>query len=260
MSRALAVILFATVACSRADDAAPAPPTSTEASAPAEARVARTATLSLTVTAWEPFEARATEAIRAAGGHLADRTLTHTDGAVSHAHLRARVPPTRLDAVLRALQHDARVLALNERSEDVTRAWVDGEARLANLRSAEARVRDLTADRTAGLADVLTAEQELTRLRGEIEALDAQGRALVDRVELATLDVEIRVEHRFFAETPPLSAEVVAAASDSVQLVARAGRTAVIAVAWLSPPLAILAAIGWATRRLRRLTETRPAM
>src|SRR5205823_10851551 len=68
--------------------------------------------------------------------------------------------------------------SVNVSAEDVGEEYVDVAARMANARRLESRLIDLLAARTGKLKDVLDVEQELARVREEIERYEGRLRYL----------------------------------------------------------------------------------
>jgi hypothetical protein len=81
----------------------------------------------------------------------------------------------------------------SEASEDVTQQHVDMAARLENLRAQEARLREFF-DAAKTVDDMIKIEQELSRVRGEIEGLDAQVKYLERQAAMATVTIEFTEE------------------------------------------------------------------
>jgi hypothetical protein len=107
------------------------------------------------------------------------------------ATLTMRIPADRFEDALAAIHElDGEVKAEATREEDVTAAVIDIEARLENLRAAEAEYRELL-DRAETVEDILAIQNQLFAVRGEIEAYEAQLEYYTDQVDLATLTVSI---------------------------------------------------------------------
>jgi hypothetical protein len=107
------------------------------------------------------------------------------------ATLTMRIPADRFEDALAAIHDlDGEVKAEATREEDVTAAVIDIEARLENLRAAEAEYRELL-DRAETVEDILAIQNQLFAVRGEIEAYEAQLEYYTDQVDLATLTVSI---------------------------------------------------------------------
>lgn len=108
------------------------------------------------------------------------------------ADLRLRLPPDQVDAVVAWLAGKGDILDKRINATDVSRTLFDQELALANLQATSDRLQAILAGPGLVMADVLAIEKELTRIRGEIEAIKGAQRFLRDRVALATLDIALR--------------------------------------------------------------------
>jgi Ca-activated chloride channel family protein len=248
MSRWLSLlVLLASCGASRPSEAGPAAivaeaPTQTLADADGRRRsavapvVIRTASLGLAVDDYDPFHDELSQWLGASGGRVADESVTRSDGRPSWASLTLRVPGAEFDPLLAWLQANGSVDRLEVHDRDVTAEWVDLDARLGALRTTEARLLALTAERTASLADVLAAESELSRVRGQIESLEGQRRVLDDQASYATVQLSVSVRTPFAtAVAAPLTGEAARAFGASVRAMGEVGRAGVIAAAAVAP-------------------------
>jgi hypothetical protein len=122
-----------------------------------------------------------------------------------HASMRLRLPPPQAVPFADWLATRATLGARNVSSEGVTRRYLDQELALKNLQITMGRLQALAQRPDAPLKDVLEAERELTRVRGEIERLEGEHRMLDDQIARATLTVEILP--RRGAHPPPVHVE-----------------------------------------------------
>ncbi len=107
--------------------------------------------------------------------------------------LTVRVPVDGVKAFVDEVSGLGEVVYQAETSDDVTQEHVDLSARLENLRAQETRLRELVAQ-AANVEETLAVEQELWRVRGEIESLDAQVKYLERQAAMATITVELAEE------------------------------------------------------------------
>lgn len=161
-----------------------------------------------------------------------------------------RVPGDHMAAALTRLRQIGQAVEDTQGSQDVTDHIVDLDARLASARATEQRLKELLQTRTGKLSDVLEVERELTRVRLDIERLDAEKTNAGRRVSYATIDVTIREERKAGLEAGPLpistrlriaAADGLAAAIESLAVTTlfllRAGPTLLL---W-----GVAAAAGW---------------
>lgn len=159
-------------------------------------KIVRTGALELTVKS----PADAAEQIRrmaeSMGGYLETAQIGGTKE-VPTADVTIRVPATRFEDA----KAQIRMLATRGESErtdarDVTRQYVDLEARLRNLRAEEAQY--LTIMKSAyKVSDLLEVEQKLSEVRGQIEQQQAEFQTLSKQVETVAIAISLRT----FADT-----------------------------------------------------------
>jgi hypothetical protein len=112
------------------------------------------------------------------------------DGAALRGWVTVRVPAEGFEAFIDAAMALGTVKYQSEASEDVTQQHVDMAARLENLKAEEARLREFF-DAAKNVTEMLSIEQELSRVRGEIESLDAQVKYLERQAAMATVTIEL---------------------------------------------------------------------
>jgi anti-sigma factor RsiW len=155
-------------------------------------RLAKKARLDLLVRDVEATLKQAQTTVRRAGGDvtsLADTTPSSAS-TLHTATIAVEVPAAQLDDTLDHLGLLGAVQTRAIDAEDVDAAIVDEEARLRNLRRAEADLRKLM-DKGGKVDDILTVQQNLTEVRGQIEQLDAQHRSDVHRVATSTIAITL---------------------------------------------------------------------
>ena len=168
-----------------------------------ERMIVRNGSIELRVKDVDQTVTRLRAAVKASGGEIADLSIsggvggeipvdasTASEGS-TEAYVTIRVPADRLDALVASVAKLGDVVSQAESANDVTEQAIDTEARLKNLRAEEDRLRSFL-DRAAKVSDLLAIEAELSRVRGEIEAMDAQLTYLKRQVAKATLTVTLR--------------------------------------------------------------------
>jgi uncharacterized protein DUF4349 len=128
--------------------------------------IIRTGEASIEVDSVDRALGRVRELGRSAGGYVANSSAQTGADNVRSATMQLKVPVERFDQVLTGLAPLGKVESVHVTAQDVGEEYIDVEARVANSRRLEDRLIALLATRTGKLKDVLTVEQELSRVRG----------------------------------------------------------------------------------------------
>lgn len=130
---------------------------------------------------------------RRLGGFIGSSTTQSDRGAVPEATLEIRMPADRFEDAVDGLRPIGTVESVNVTAQDVSEEYVDVQARMANDHRLETRLIELVAQRTGKLSDVLAVEQELARVREEIERYQGRMRYLQTRAAVSTLSLTIHM-------------------------------------------------------------------
>ena len=115
---------------------------------------------------------------------------TGTQSGALSGYVTVRVPVAEFESFVAEVSKLGTVRSQSESSDDVTQQHIDLAARLKNLQAEEVRLRDFF-DAAKDVKDMLAIEQELARVRGEIESLDAQVKYLERQAAMATVTIEL---------------------------------------------------------------------
>ena len=127
------------------------------------------------------------------GGFLQSSQVTGGSNSVS-ASVTIRVPATRLEEARSEIRKlGLRVEADRLEAQDVTKDYVDREARLRNLRAQEAQYLGIL-KQAKTVKDTLQVSDKLNDVRSEIEQQQAEFEALSKQVEMVALSVSVRAE------------------------------------------------------------------
>ncbi len=212
---------------------------------PVGRQVVRSASLDVDVVTFEDGSRALVRIAEANGGFVSDSSVSQAEPPSGTFLLR--VPAFRFGEALEQVEALGKVTGRQVRGEDVTEEFVDLRARIRNL---EAHERQLITfmDRATRVTDLLAIEQELSRVRGEIEQLTGRQRFLANRVQMSTIQVTLREKGKqggaIFWDFGASLTKVQGAFLGTVrQLLAGAERLLVLASALV--PLAILVVAGW---------------
>jgi hypothetical protein len=158
--------------------------------------VIRTATLRIVAKDFGGVRATVEGIVSQAGGFVDQMTVTGDNAAARELRGTLRVPGDRMAATLASLRAIGQVVEDTQGAQDVTDQIVDLDARLTSARATEKRLTELLANRTGKLSDVLEVEREITRVRLDIERLDAEKTNMGRRVSYATIALSIAEERK----------------------------------------------------------------
>jgi len=167
-------------------------PVSTSNAARPEDQIIKIGSISIQVGNLDDSIARATDQIHAIGGLLAgsDRTVTSAEDLASVTY---RLPVSQFETALSVMRKlGTKVLSEHTESTQVGGQIVDLQARIANLRASEKAIQAIMAKANT-IGDVLTVQQRLADVQGQIEELSGQLNGLTDQAAFSTLTVIFEV-------------------------------------------------------------------
>jgi hypothetical protein len=180
--------------------------------------VIRTATLQIVARDFAAARASVESIVADSGGFVDHLTVTGDTERARVLRGAVRVPSDRMRDALNQLRALGQVIEDTQGSQDVTDQIVDLDARLATARATEQRLTALLRDRTGRLSDVLEVERELTRVRLDIERLDAEKNNVTRRVSYATINLGITEERKASLDGPlSLATRLKVAAVDGIE-------------------------------------------
>ncbi|WP_412541678.1 DUF4349 domain-containing protein [Longispora sp. K20-0274] len=177
---------------------APAPPARDAAppvnGAPAPADLATrsiiyTGTMTLNVASMETAAGEAANIAERARGFVGGEQRGTGRGAPT-ATMTLRVPSAVFYATVTELAKLGKEETREIKTEDVTTAVVDVDARITAQRASVLRIRGLL-DKANGLTEITSIEAELAKREGELASLEARKRTLDDQVALSTITVKL---------------------------------------------------------------------
>lgn len=153
------------------------------------AQIIRTASLVVEIREFEAATREVEDIVAAAGGYIEQSSL-NLSAKTRSGYFRVRVPEGKFSETIRKLEELGKPLRRDLGTEDVTAPIMDLEARLSTLRGQELRLIQLQGQAKT-LDEVLRVENELSRVRYQIEAYEAQLRYYRSRVSLATISLNL---------------------------------------------------------------------
>jgi anti-sigma factor RsiW len=249
--------------------AAPAPSVSPSAetigSPAASPMIARTASLSLVVKDFANVEAAVKAVVSRHSGYIGELNTSTPPDAAKTFSANLRVPSAQLEPALAELKQLGRADQASQGGEEVTKQYVDLAARLKNSRATEERLLGVLRNNTGKVKDVLEVENEISRVRGEIEEMEADRRALQSRIDFATITLSVTEEYKASLNGAP-SSTATRLHNAFVTGYHSVVENVIGLLAWLlesGPTLLLWAAllffpVRWAWRRMRRAFHRAP--
>jgi hypothetical protein len=172
--------------------AAVLPPSQPSQNSLLDRKMVRTSSLEMTVK--NPLETA--DKVRAfaesLGGYVESSQISAENA--SSATMTIRVPAAKLEVAKAELHKYAlRVDSEKTDAEDVTKQYVDMDARLRNLRAEETQYLTIMKSATK-VQDMLDVSEKLSGVRGEIEQQQAEFTALSKQVETVAITISLRAQ------------------------------------------------------------------
>jgi hypothetical protein len=164
--------------------------------------IARTVSLSIVVKDFDAGRVSLDGILARHSGYTANLNVSTPQGAARALQASLRIPAPQLVAAVSELKALGRVEGEAQNGEEVTQQHTDLVARLKNSRETEQRLQDMLRTRTGKVKDVLEVEEEIARVRGEIEQMEAEQKTLEHRVEFVTIDLKLGEEYKAQLNTP----------------------------------------------------------
>ncbi len=153
--------------------------------------VIRNAEVSIRVDSLAPALERARRVAAAVGGLIGNTWEETGDVQRRSSTLELRVPSERLDQALEGLRRIGIVETVRVNASDVGEEYVDTDARMRTARALESRLLQVLATRAGRLDYVLQVENELARVREQIERFEGRMRYLREHAAWSTITATV---------------------------------------------------------------------
>jgi hypothetical protein len=176
-----------------------AAPLTGEVGAPApdegESRVVKSGSIALVVkdNRVTPTITAVTNAAKSYGGYVASGQ-TDEYGDTPSGEVTLRVPVSHFEDLVNKVRGlDAKVRTASTTGKDVTAAYADLESQLRTLRATRERFL-LILSKTKTISEILTVQQRVDNVSGQIDKIEGQRKLLANQSELSTLTVSVSEE------------------------------------------------------------------
>jgi hypothetical protein len=130
--------------------------------------------------------------VKGAGGYVEKSTQSNSGS--RSASVTVRIPAARLDQTI--AQVKALAISVDRegvQARDVTREYIDLDARLRNAQAEEAQYLQIL-KRATTIKDTLDVTEKLSDVRGQIEQMQGEMKLLTSQIDLSTLEISLHAE------------------------------------------------------------------
>ncbi len=215
----------------------------------------KNATLQIETDNVEDANKRLAESVIAAGGYISNLNEQVDNLGRRMITLQARVPADKLDGAVGTIESLGRLVNKQVNTDDVTEEYVDTDARIRNLKKTEERLLQHLSQSML-MENTLKVEQEMTRVREQLERLEGRLRYLAHSVRYSTITVNLVETPKAEPVLPPETFSTGKVFSEAARSLVEFGQGVWVRAIWLgvwSPIWGIILIVAWAVyRRLRR--------
>ncbi len=157
--------------------------------------IIQTANLRMDIEKYDEVYLQITNWVNAAGGYIENESTSYktnyTDREnLKYGYLTLRVPATGYESMISQIKSLGNVTYDSAYAQDVTKNYRDTASEVENLKVTEQRLREIMAD-AVEIKDILAIENELTRIRGQINSYERQLKDWEALADMTTITVEL---------------------------------------------------------------------
>lgn len=213
-------------------------------------------------TGYEETRSALLAAAAAAGGYVESSSqYGSAEEGNRRVDLTLRIPSQNYSSFLAAAEDAGSLLQKDESTQDITREYVDVQARLDSLKNQERRLQELAAQ-AESLEDLLAIEQRLSDVQYQIESYTAQQRIYDDQVDYSTVTVNLSEVRVYTPTKRGFGSRIVSAFQNSWSDFGEGVQDFAVGLVYALPSLLVLAAIAAVVlilvRRAKKRLAARP--
>ncbi len=159
-----------------------------------ERMIIRNASIGLEVEDYDGVKWSLVEKVDELGGYVENEETWRTKFdayELKHGEMQLRVPVESYDVILELVKSLGRVDYENVSANDITKQYRDTAGLIENLKITETRLRELLKE-AVSVEDVLTIENELTRIRSQINGYEVQMKNWETLVDMTTIHLQVQ--------------------------------------------------------------------
>jgi hypothetical protein len=200
-----------------------------------------TAQLNLVVEEFDGLPEKVTKLLSEHDGFVANSSLQGSSGSPRSGTWTIRVPIRQYGTFLEAVKMLGEFQSLTTGSREVTAEYYDVQARIKNKQRQEQRLLELLEKRTGKLQDILQVEEQLARVREEVERMQGRMRVLTDLTAFSTITLTVNEIKGYIPPAAPTFGNQIARAwTSTFDALLSTGKSLVIGIVVIGPWLLIL--------------------
>ena len=157
----------------------------------ADRKLIRNATVELEIVSFDDAVQQITAVANEEHGYVATTNSDKQANGKLRGQVVVKVLPEHLDQFLQKVRGLGELKNQSLGTEDVTKAYLDTDARLKNAHVMEQRLIDMLKTKTGKVSDLLQVEKELGRVREEIEKMQGELKYWDSQVQFATVTISL---------------------------------------------------------------------
>jgi hypothetical protein len=189
------------------------------------------------------------------GGFVTNSQVSETEGRLASGTLTIRVPANRFEEAVGRLKDLGKVTAEDRSGQDVSKEFVDLEARLKQAKAEEAFFLRLM-DQAKGISDMIQVQSQLSGVQLRIEEIQGQLNYYRDQTSLSTISLRVYEPGAPAGGRPQPLAMALDRAVDGFQSVIGG---LVVALGWLAP-FALIGLAGLLVLKVRNRPKRAPVV
>lgn len=187
------------------------------------------------------------------GGFVTNSQVSETDGKLASGTLTIRVPSNRFEEAVGRIKGLGKVTAEDRSGQDVSKEFVDLEARLNQAKTEEAFFLRMM-DQAKSISDMIQVQGQLSGVQLRIEEIQGQLNYFRDQTALSTISVRVYEPGAPLSGKPQPLTKAWDSAIDGFQSVIGG---LVVALGWLAP-FALIGLAGLFVLKLRNRPKVAP--
>lgn len=159
-----------------------------------EMKIIKTGNLYVQTKDYDKFLEETSNKIESLGGFIENNSTevyqVYNDEKLMHGSLKIRVPQEAFYEVIMFFEQTSDIRRKNLNESDVTKEYYEKDNKVKNLEVQEQHLRDLF-EKATTVEEMLQIENELRRIRTEIDALNISLADINDRASMSTIELEV---------------------------------------------------------------------